>query len=271
MSDPTANVDVAHQGPLDLQSFPMDNASMTLYKGQLIALDTTGYAVKASDTAGHRFCGVCVRKENTQASAASVADGTNEVQVYTKGRHQLTVTSVAVTDVGAPVWVSDSGTLILTPTEVFAGYVARYVTTNTAFVELHPDNGPPRIQISLAIPTSSASATPKSIPHSFTRNARIMKAQAVAVTYPDYNTSVCDVDRYDLAASDTDEVVAATDIDAKTAGAVTALALTGTAANRLMEAGDSIVASATYGTSESTASLMLAVLIEYIEYGLPNE
>lgn len=270
MTDPTANADIAHKGELRMEHFPMDNASMTLYKGQLIALDDTGYAVKAAATAGYVFCGVCAKKENTQAAAASAADGTNEVAVYTKGWHRLTVTSVAVTDVGAPCWVSDSGTAILTPTEMFCGYVRRYETTNTAYVEIGLP-GPARKQVTLAIPTSSASATPKSTPHTFTRPAKIMRASVNAVTYPNYNTSVCDVDKYKQAASDTDEVVAATDIDNKTAGAKTALTLTSTAANLLMADGDSIMASATYGTAETTASSMLAVTIEYIEYGLPNE
>lgn len=271
MTDPTANVDVAHKGNLQKEHFPMDNASMTLYKGQFVGLDTTGYAVKAADTAGNVFVGICAEKENTQASAASAADGTNEVAVYTKGWHRVTVTAVAITDVGAPCWISDSGTCILTPTNMFAGYVRRYETTNTAFVEIGVDNGPERKFATLAIPTSSASATPKSVPFTFMRPARIMKATANAVTYPNYNTSVIDLDKYDETASTTAEVVAATDIDARAAGSPLALTLTSTAANRLFDANDSLVASATYGTSETTASSMLGIVIEYIEYGLPNE
>ena len=44
MADPTANKQIEHRGNLAERSFPMDKASMTLYAGQLIVLDDTGYA-----------------------------------------------------------------------------------------------------------------------------------------------------------------------------------------------------------------------------------
>jgi hypothetical protein len=109
------------------------------------------------------------------------------------------------------------------------------------------------------------------VPHTFQRAAKIMGARVNAQTYPNYNTAVADVDKYDLGTCATVEVVAATDIDNRGALKSLALTLSSTAANLLFAAGDSIWGSQTLGTSETTASSMLAVTLEFEEYGRPNQ
>lgn len=270
----SANAQVLHKGgiPFAVESFPMDNASMTLYEGAFICNDTTGYAVTGSDTAAYAFLGICAEYQAAQASAAAASDGDNRVKVYTKGVHRVTVTSVAITDVNKPVWLSDDNTLVLTPTNVFVGYVREYVTTNTAFVELDPNNPPPMEIITFSIPTSAASGSKYSA-ETWTpsRDCKIMKAWASASTYPDYATSVADIDKYDLGTTSTKAVVNAVDIDGKTADQRTALTLTSTAADLLLTPGDTLKASATYGATEAAASVGLCYSVKVQYYGLQNQ
>lgn len=266
----TANTQIEHRGNLGMRSYKMDLAKFELFIGQAIALDTTGYAVAAAATASYRFCGISAENQDDQKSAVAAADGTYRVKVFTKGEHKLTVTSVAVTNIGDPVWLTDNGAYQLTPTAMFVGWVTEYVTTNTAWVELAGDFMPRRFHLTLAIPTSAASSTKKSCVHSFVRAAKLTHAYVNATVYPNYATSVVDVDKYKVAASDTDEVVAATDVDAKAAGTPIALTLSATAANLLFAKGDTVMASQTLGSGEVAASDGLSVTLEYEEYGRPN-
>jgi hypothetical protein len=246
----------------------MDKATQTLYIGQMVMLDATGYLVAAADTLGCRFCGVAIDKK-AQASAAA-ADGTNSIKVQTKGEVQLTVTSVAVTDIGKPVWITDSGACQLTPGEVFVGFVTKYVTTNTAYVEMAGDFQPRRFEVHLFIPESAASDSKYSGMWVATRACKILGARVNAVVYPDYDTSVVDVDKYDIGTTADKEVVTATDIDNKTDKTSIALTLTTTAADLLLAVGDSLYASQTLGANEVNVSEGLSVTVELEEYGRPN-
>jgi hypothetical protein len=270
----SANAQVLHEGLSNLgeRAYPMDKAAMTLYVGQFICNDTTGYAVAASDTAAYPFLGICSQYQDAQKSAAATSDGDNYVKVFTKGLHRVTVTSVAITDINKPVWLSDDNTLVLTPTNIFVGYVREYVTTSTAYVELDPLNPPPMEIITFSIPASTASGT-KVSNETFapSRDCKIMKAWAAALAYPDYATSVADVDKYNLDDTADKAVVDAIDIDGKTAKQRTALALSGTAANLLLTPGDTLRASATVGATEATASSGLTISVKVQYYGLQNQ
>lgn len=270
----SANAQVLHEGLSNLgeKDFPMDLAQMTLYEGQCICNDTTGYAVAASDTAAYPFLGICARYQDAQKNAAASADGTNHVAVFTKGLHRMTVTSVAITDVNKPVWLSDDNTLILTPTNVFVGYVREYSTTNKAYVELDPNNPPPMEIITFSMPASAASST-KTSAETFapSRDCKVMKAWASASTYPDYATSVADIDKYNLDDTATKAVVNAVSIDGKTADQRTALTLSSTLADLLLTPGDTLKASATYGATEAVVSVGLCYSVKVQYYGLQNQ
>ena len=103
-------------------------ASQTIYEGSAVGL-SSGYARPL--TAGDTFLGFACGKvvEKTAVNGGAV------VQVFKAGIVDLTITSVAVTDVGKSVYASDDGTFTLTQTtSSYIGQVEKYVTTNTASV-----------------------------------------------------------------------------------------------------------------------------------------
>ena len=111
----------------NITQFPV-KASATIYEGSAVGI-TAGYA--RALTAGDIFVGFACGK----VVEATAADGGAVVQVFKAGIVDLTITSVAVTDVGKPVYASDDGTFSLTQgASSYIGVVEKYVTTNTASV-----------------------------------------------------------------------------------------------------------------------------------------
>lgn len=108
-------------------------ASTKIYEGALVGL-TSGYA--RGLVAGDTFVGVAARQADNSAVAT---DGAINVKVRA-GRfcEQVTLASVAVTDVGKAVYASDDATFTLTATSnSLVGRVARYVAANTCVVEFN--------------------------------------------------------------------------------------------------------------------------------------
>jgi len=112
-------------------------SSATMYKGSMVGLNSSGYA--RALTAGDLFLG----HASAQCDNSSGSDADLNVNVR-QGRYrmQVTITSVAVTDVGKEVYASDDGTYTITRSVSAlvskVGKVVRYVTTNTAIVEFEP-------------------------------------------------------------------------------------------------------------------------------------
>ena len=103
-------------------------ASATIYEGSAVGL-SSGYA--RALTAGDPFIGFARRK----AVESTAVNGAVNVDVICKGLMQVTLTGVAVTDVGKAVYMSDDGTFTLTVgSNSFVGNVYRYVTTNTCVI-----------------------------------------------------------------------------------------------------------------------------------------
>jgi len=107
-------------------------ASSTIYEGSLVGL-AAGYA--RALTALDPFMGHAQR-----GVVGGTSDGTEKV-VVRKGPYsaQVTLASVAVTDVGREVYATDDATLALGPTNASrVGIVLRYVAANTAIVQFEP-------------------------------------------------------------------------------------------------------------------------------------
>ena len=79
-------------------------ASATIYRGSAVG-NSSGYA--RALTAGDAFMGFADAKVDNSAGAA----GVKNVDVISEGYVQVTLTGVAVTDVGKPVYMSDDGAL----------------------------------------------------------------------------------------------------------------------------------------------------------------
>lgn len=111
----------------DLTDLPV-KASSAIYEGSAIGI-TSGYCRHLS--AGDKFMGFAL-----QDVASQTSDGDAYVRVRTKGRIVLTVSSVAVTDIGKPLFASDGNAFTLTQsTNSHIGRVVGVYGTNLAVVD----------------------------------------------------------------------------------------------------------------------------------------
>ena len=102
-------------------------ASSAIYEGSAVGL-TSGYARQLN--AGDKFQGFALENVASQTS-----DGDATVRVRQRGEIVLTISSVAVTDIGKPVFASDGNAFTLTQsTSSHIGRVVRVYGTNLAVV-----------------------------------------------------------------------------------------------------------------------------------------
>lgn len=114
----------------DVNTLPV-KASTCIYEGAAVGDDASGYA--RGLVANDPFRGFAIRKADNSATAT---DGYINVQVKTKGRISLSVTSAAITDVGKEVFASADGTFVLTAASgTRIGKIVRYVSSGVAIVE----------------------------------------------------------------------------------------------------------------------------------------
>ena len=112
-------------------------ATTTVYEGSMVGL-AAGYG--RALTAGDAFVGHAMAKADNSTGDAADIDVHVRTGIY---RAEVTLTSVAVTDVGKEVFASDDATYTLTRGEnTCVGRVVRYVTTNTCVVEFAPELAP---------------------------------------------------------------------------------------------------------------------------------
>jgi hypothetical protein len=114
------------------ESYPVA-ASTKVYAGALVALNTSGYAIAAASTAGLKVVGVSTE----QVDNSTGADGDLNIEVQT-GVFEFTTSGGSVDDVGKPVWVTDDNNVTLTPGNVLAGIVHRYVSATSVYVHVEP-------------------------------------------------------------------------------------------------------------------------------------
>lgn len=111
-------------------------ASDIIYEGAAVGDNASGYARPL--VAGDPFRGFALAKADNSAGSA----GDINVKVRRRGDVQLTISGVAITDVGKDVFASDDNAFTLTQsTNTRIGKVKRYVTTNTAIVEFEESAG----------------------------------------------------------------------------------------------------------------------------------
>lgn len=112
--------------PGDIEDYAV-KASSAIWVGSAVGL-TSGYARQLN--AGDIFVGFA-----NESVAAQTNDGDAYVEVKTRGRVLLTISSVAVTDIGKPVYASDGNAFTLTAsTNSHIGRVVRVAATDTAVV-----------------------------------------------------------------------------------------------------------------------------------------
>ena len=115
----------------DINHLPV-KASTKIWEGSAVGL-ASGYARNL--VALDQFMGFAIEQADNSAVAV---DGAINVKVRKRGFAQVTLASVAVTDVGSKVYMSDSGTFTLTASPYSrVGHVSRYVTTNTCVIQFY--------------------------------------------------------------------------------------------------------------------------------------
>jgi len=103
-------------------------ASSTIYKGALVCVNSSGYAVPASDTSNYVFVGVAVEK----ADNSSGSNGDEKVRVYKTGVYEYTKSSATDADRGTLMYVSDDQTVATSTTNsIKAGYCVDVVDSST--------------------------------------------------------------------------------------------------------------------------------------------
>jgi hypothetical protein len=106
-------------------------ASAHAYRHGYAGIDPAGY-VKPFEP-GDRFVGIFDKEVDNSSGTA----GAEVADVLTVEELEDTLTSVALTDVGKPVFATaDNGLSLTGHPDAFVGYVTNYVTTNTARVRM---------------------------------------------------------------------------------------------------------------------------------------
>lgn len=111
-------------------------ATDIIYEGAAVGDNGSGYARPL--VAGDPFRGFATRK----ADNASGSAGDIRVQVRTRGAVQLSISSLAITDVGKDVYASDDNAFTLTKgSNTRIGYVQRWVETGVGIVAFDANDG----------------------------------------------------------------------------------------------------------------------------------
>lgn len=110
--------------------------STTLYRG-VAAGEVSGYirALVAGDPFRGFVDAYLINVANTKTGDTG-ASGAKVVNLISEGLLRITLTSIAITDVGKPVYMSDDETFTLTQgSNSLVGYVYRYVAANTCVIK----------------------------------------------------------------------------------------------------------------------------------------
>lgn len=126
--------------------FPL-GAGVHLYQGGFVGIDPAGYA--KAFVPGDTFVGVAYSEVDNSSGLAGALYG----RVIVGGvDFQHTLTSVALTDVGKPVFATADDTLALIGhPDAFVGRIVSYVTTNTCRVHLRESGERPHVGSSGAL------------------------------------------------------------------------------------------------------------------------
>jgi len=142
-------------------------ATDIIYEGAAVGDNGSGYARPL--VAGDPFLGFAACKADNAAGSA----GDVYVRTKVKGRVRLNISSLAITDVGNPVYASDDDTFTLTAsTNSYIGRVVGFASTGVGYVEFDATRATlGKITALTDSTTGTASDTLASISDAATKNA----------------------------------------------------------------------------------------------------
>jgi hypothetical protein len=114
------------------------SSSVIYYPGQMMCLDTSGYAVSAADTAEYKFDGINAESVSIEAFAGDAA-GARVMKVQRPYAFEMAIASAALGDEGKAVYVVDNqtvGYISAVSNFVFAGWVDQVISST--FVRVRP-------------------------------------------------------------------------------------------------------------------------------------
>jgi hypothetical protein len=124
----TADRDTLIIAKPSLKGYPVLNDT-TIYKGGMVCLGTTGYAIPATDTAGLKVLGVA---DETVISPASDDDGDKKIRVRSGEMYDFAATSITQAMLGDVMYVVDDETFddaAGATNEVPAGILSEFIST----------------------------------------------------------------------------------------------------------------------------------------------
>ena len=127
-------------------------ASDIIYEGAAVGDNASGYARPL--VAADPFRGFAIETADNSAGSA----GDINVRVIRKGQIKLAVASVAITDVGRPVFASDDATFSLVGVGTFIGYVARWISSGVCIVTFDANIQPRYTTLDLPVTLAGVTA-----------------------------------------------------------------------------------------------------------------
>jgi hypothetical protein len=128
----TANRNLDHYVDQTLRTLKVGGGER-IFKGSLVSVDSSGYAAPLA--AGEKFVGIAYDEADNTAGA----DGAKSVKLFTEGDFQHALASIAVTDIGLPVYASADDTITKTAaSNSFVGWIVDVAGTNLAIIRITP-------------------------------------------------------------------------------------------------------------------------------------
>ena len=127
-------------------------AADIVYQGAAVGDNASGYMRPL--VSGDPFRGFALEKVDN----ASGAEGDLNVKLLVRGKVKLSVGSLAITDVGRPVYATDDNTFVLTGIGTYIGHVHRYVSSGIGIVAFDADIPEEESVISIPIALSNVAA-----------------------------------------------------------------------------------------------------------------
>lgn len=118
---------------MESERFPM--AAVKIWKGAIVALNTSGYVTNGADTASFRTIGIAAETLDNSAGAA----GDKSIVVEWNHWELLDSTAVAATDEGAEATISDNNvvtTAATTTNDINVGEIMKYDGSNKVWVAI---------------------------------------------------------------------------------------------------------------------------------------
>lgn len=140
----SANTEIPEKDAHGYNSIPVA-ASTVIYKGALVALNSSGYAIPAAAAASTQFAGISVEKVDNSAGSA----GDLSVKVVRKGMFLLPITgSITQANQGDVVYADSDALLGILGTGANrqkVGVVAKFVSATSVWVDIDDGTANPAL------------------------------------------------------------------------------------------------------------------------------